>query len=355
VSDPRSTDQATGLYALRVWNYKQGEVVSLMIHLGDRLGLYRAMAGAGPLSAADLAGRTGLRERWLLEWLRGQAAAQLVNSDDGLTFDLPVEGEAVLVDEEASVFFAAGAFSGAAARPEVVDRLADAFRTGRGLSYEELGAEGAQSIERMLAPWSRVALVPVVLPGIGVEDRLRQGGRVADVGCGAGVALAAMARAFDRSTFDGYDPSGHALARARANAAHLDNVRLFQEPAAALPAEANYDLVVTLDCLHDMPAPDQAARAIRAAIRDDGVWLVKEIRAGSTWADNLNNPMLAMMYGTSVTTCLSSALSDDGGAGLGTLGLDSATLEALCRDAGFTRFDQHDFGDPANLYYAVRP
>jgi SAM-dependent methyltransferase len=357
MSDPRLADEATGLYAFRVWNYKQGEVVALMIHLGDRLGLYRAMAGTGPITAAELAAQTGLHPRWLLEWLRSQAAAQLLESADGETFELPEEGVSVLADEEGSLFFAGGAFPGCAAPPEVVDRLADAFRSGRGLSYEELGAAGAQSIERMLAPWSRVALVPVVLPGIGIADKLAEGARVADVGCGSGVALTAMATVFPESRFDGYDPSGHAIARARASVREkgIANVSLHVEPAAALPSVPTFDLIMTLDCLHDMPGPDEAAAAIRRAIRDDGVWLIKEIRAGRTWAENLRNPMLAMMYGTSVATCLSSALSESGGAGLGTLGLDPDKLGALCRAAGFTRFDEHDFGDPANLYYAVRP
>jgi SAM-dependent methyltransferase len=357
VSDPRLADDATQAYAFRVWNYKQGEVVALMIHLGDRLGLYRAMAGAGDLSAHDLAGRTGLEERWLLEWMRSQAAAGLLTTTDGEVFRLPAEGVPVLVNEEGSLYFAAGAFPGCAAPPDVVDRLADAFRTGHGMRYEDLGPGGAQTIERMLAPWSRVALVPVVLPGIGVAARLEEGIRVADVGCGSGVAVATMAEAFPASRFDGYDPSGHAIARARA---HVDgqglaNVSLVQQAAEGLPAEPTYDFIVTLDCLHDMPGPDRAAAAIRRALKADGTWLIKEVRSGGTWAENLRNPMLAMMYGTSVATCLSSALSEPGGAGLGTLGLDPVRLEEMCRAAGFTGFERHDFGDPANLYYAVRP
>lgn len=356
MTDPRLADDATRAYAFQVWNFKQGEVVALMIHLGDRLGLYRAMAGAGPLSAGDLAGRTGLEARWLLEWMRGQAAAGLLSSADGAVFELPEEAVPVLADEEGSLYFAAGAFPGCAAPPEVVDRLADAFRTGQGISYEDLGPSGAQTIERMLAPWSRVALVPVVLSGIGVDGRLRQGIRVADVGCGSGVALVTMAGAFPASSFDGYDPSGHAIARARGYAEKLDltNVTLVEQPAEGLPADPTYDLIVTLDCLHDMPGPDRAAAAIRRALRADGIWLIKEVRSSGSWAENLRNPMLAMMYGTSVATCLSSALSEPGGAGLGTLGLDPTRLEELCRAAGFASFEQHDFGDPANLYYAVR-
>ena len=150
--------------ALEVWRYKQGEVVSLMIHLGDRLGLYRAMSGAAPITAADLATRTGLHQRWLLEWLRSQAAAGLVDTADGEVFELSPEAEAVLADEAGSLWFAAGAFQGGVAAPDVVDRLAEAFRTGVGLSYDDLGPSAAHGVERMLGPWSRLAHVPRVLP-----------------------------------------------------------------------------------------------------------------------------------------------------------------------------------------------
>ena len=350
--------EAVALFALKVWEYKQGESVALMIHLGDRLGLYRAMAGRGPMTAGDLSETTGLHERWLLEWLRSQAAAGLVTSADGLVFELPPEAVPVLSDEGGSLWFAAGAFSGAAATPDVVEGLARAFRTGTGLSYDDLGASAAHQVERMLGPWSRLALVPVILPALdGVVARLREGARVADVGCGAGVALLAMAEAFPNSSFEGYDPSVHAIARARDNVARsgLGNIRLVEAPAENLPGEPTYDLMLTLDCLHDMPRPAEAAASIRRALKPDGTWLIKEIRSAPEWSTNLKNPLLAMMYATSVSTCMSSAMSEPGGAGLGTLGLDPERLESLCAAAGFARFRLHDFEDPANLYYEVRP
>lgn len=353
-----ATDDQVRLFAFRVWNYKQGEVVSLMIHLGDRLGLYRALAEAGPVTAAGLAERTGMVERWLREWLRGQAAAGLVSSTDGETFALAPEAVPILADESGSVWFAAGAFQGGVATPEVVERLADAFRTGVGLSYDDLGPSAAHNVERMLGPWTRQALVPVILADLpGVVDRLETGARVADVGCGSGVAVLAMAEAFPASTFDGYDLSEHAIQRARTKLADsgLNNASFHLREAAELPGTATYDLILTLDCLHDMPHPAEAMAAIRRAITPDGVWLIKEIRSAASWDDNLKNPMLAMMYGTSVATCMSSALSEPGGAGLGTLGLHRELAESMCRAAGFSRFEVRDFDDPANLYYEVRP
>lgn len=352
-----ASEEEIGAYAFRVWNFKQGEIVSLMIHLGDRLGLYRALADAGPVTAAALAGRTGLQERWLLEWLRSQAAAGLLTTPDGEVFALPPEAVPVLVDDRTSAWFAAGAFFGSAAPPDVVDGIADAFRTGIGLSYDQLGPAAAHQVERLLGPGTRLALVPMILPALdGVDEALRAGGRVADVGCGAGLAVLTMAEAYPASRFDGYDPSHHAIevARRRLAEAGLANATFDVRQAADLPSEPVYDLVLTFDCLHDMTRPDAAFAAIRRALRPGGVWLVKEIRSGATWADNLRNPMLAMMYGTSVTTCLSSALSEPGGAGLGTLGLPAGRAEEMARAAGFSRFRVLDFDDPVNLYYEIR-
>lgn len=347
-----------GPFALKVWKYKEGEVLSLMIHLGDRLGLYRALAGAGPVTSADLAAQTGLMERWLLEWLRSQAAAGLIESPDGLTFELGPEAEAVLVDEEGSLWFAAGAFHGGVAAPDVIDRLADAFRTGAGLSYDDQGPSAAHRVERMLGPWTRLALVPRILPALdGVVERLEDGAHVADIGCGAGVAVLTLAEAFPASTFEGHDISHHAIGRARAKlaTASFPNVRFELTDAAELAPGARYDFVLTLDCIHDMPHPAAAIAAIRRAIKPDGTWLIKDIKSGTSWASNQRNPMLAMMYGTSVASCMSSALSAPDGAGLGTLGFGPGVAEQMVREAGFTRFTIHDVDDPANLYYEVRP
>jgi SAM-dependent methyltransferase len=345
-------------FSFLVWGYKQGELVSLLIHLGDRLGLYKSMDGAGPLTAVDLARATQLHERWLLEWLRGNAAAGLLASDDGLTFELLPEGAAVLADEHDSLRFAAGAFT-APLDPSVVDDLADAFRTGIGLPYDRLGPSGAHRTERMLGPWARLALVPQIIPALeGVHERLAAGGaKVADIGCGAGVALTALAEAYPDSTFHGYDLSRHALHRANARVAamDLDNVELFERRAEEVPADADYDLVLTFDCLHDMTRPADAVRAIRDAIADDGTWLIKDIRCADDWSANRKNPMLAMFLGFSVSSCLSSAMSEPDGAGLGTIGLPPSVAERLVRDAGFTRFEERDFDDPANLFYVVRP
>ena len=355
-----SEDEATANFAFRVWGYKQGEMVALLVHLGDRLGLYRALDGAGRVTAGELAARTSLQERWLLEWLRGNAAASLLESTDGVRFELSAAGAAVLAREEESLRFAAGAF-GAPLDPSVVDGIADAFRTGLGLSYDRLGPSGAHRTERMLGPWARLALVPHIVPALpGLHEALTAGIHVADVGCGAGVALEALAAAYPASTFHGFELSRHALDRAagRVAAAGLTNVELFDRRAEEVTApdgSPGYGFVLTFDCLHDMTRPADAIAAIRRAIAPDGVWLIKDIRCDDSWAANRQNPMLAMFLGFSVTSCMSSALSEPGGAGLGTVGFTPQVAERMVREAGFGTFVVRDFEDPANLYYEVRP
>jgi 2-polyprenyl-3-methyl-5-hydroxy-6-metoxy-1,4-benzoquinol methylase len=349
--------EAIDRLAFVLWSHKQGELVSLLVHLGHRLGLYRAMDGVGPVDAQQLADLTGLHRRWLLEWLRAQAAAGLLVSDDGQHFELTAEAACVLVEDRGHLRYAAGAF-GPPIEPDLVDELATAFRTGLGLPYDRLGETGLHRTEGLLGPWVRQALVPVVLPMLdGVVERLRDGGRVADVGCGGGLALCALAEAFPAAHVDGFELSSVAADRAEARiaASGLPNATVHRQRAEHLPAGADYDLVLTLDCLHDMTRPAEAARAIRHAIAPNGTWLVKEIRCADDWSGNRRNPMLAMFLGFSITACLSSSLSEPGGAGLGTIGLPPGALEHLVRDAGFTRFRPLEVDDPANRYYEIRP
>jgi 2-polyprenyl-3-methyl-5-hydroxy-6-metoxy-1,4-benzoquinol methylase len=167
-----------------------------------------------------------------------------------------------------------------------------------------------------------------------------------------------MAKAFPRSTFHGWDISEHALARAEDNrrAAGVTNARFHDPRREPLPNDGRFGFVTAFDCLHDMTNPARMVRQIRAAIRPDGVWLVCDIKARDTYEENVaRNPMAAMMYGMSVLTCMSSALSEPGGAGLGTLGLPPAVLRAMVEAAGFTGFETLDLGHPVNAFYVVRP
>jgi hypothetical protein len=345
-------------YAKRVFGALGGAMTAAMIFAGDRMGLYRALAGAGALTPAELAARAGLDERWLREWLYQQGAAGVLAYRGDDRFELTPEGEAVLADERHPAC-GVGFFEQLPQLLAVAARLPEAFRSGRGLPYDALGPEGARGIERGIAPWFRALLVPFALPRVaGVVERLRDGVSVADVGCGAGVALLEMAKAFPRSEFHGYDISQHALARAEENLAEAGVVNASFHDAAAepLPDDGRFALVTCFDCLHDMTDPAGVVRRIRRAVAADGTWFVADIKAHEGYERNVEkNPMAAMMYGTSVLACMSSALSEPGGLGLGTLGLHAGLLREMAEQAGFTRFEPLDLGHPVNAFYVIRP
>lgn len=342
----------------QVFGYLGGAAVSAMIYLGDRLGLYKALDGAGPVTSEELARKTGLHERWVREWLRGQAAARLIDYAGDGRFVLSPEAAQVLANEDSSAF-AAGGFCALPQQMAVLERLPESFQTGLGLPYDAFGPEGARGVERMASPWFRAHLVPRVLPQLdGVVAKLAAGAKVADVGCGGGAALIEVAKAYPQSVCHGYDISQHALARAEQNKAQagVHNVTFHNAGRDPLPEDGSFDFIMTFDCLHDMAHPDSVIRAIRKALKPDGTWLIADINCLPTFEENLAaNPFAHMWYGFSVLCCMSSALSEPGGAGLGTLGFTEPVARKMAADAGFTRFRRLDVNNPVNAYYEVRP
>jgi 2-polyprenyl-3-methyl-5-hydroxy-6-metoxy-1,4-benzoquinol methylase len=336
--------------------YLSGAAVAGLVYLGDQLGLYEAMRGAGPLTSRDLAGRAGLDERWVREWLHGQASAGLVRSAGDGHFEFTAAQAAVLADD-ASPDCVAGGFSVLMPLLQHWDRLYHAFRTGCGTRYHDLGEAHAVGEARFSGPWMRANLVPVILPGLeGVSEKLTSGAKVADVGCGCGGALMEMARAFPNSEFHGYDSAEVAidLAERRVLESGLPNVRLHRAAAAALPRDGSFDFVLTWDCLHDMTRPADAMRAIRAAIKPDGTWLIVDINGMPTPAENYSLPLAPLLYGFSVLDCLGCSTSEQGGAALGTFGLPEPVARRMVHEAGFTRFAVRDFGNQLNAFYEVR-
>ncbi|MBI3326693.1 MAG: class I SAM-dependent methyltransferase [Nitrospinae bacterium] len=341
-----------------VFGFLGGAAVSGMIYLGDRLGLYRALDGAGPITSEELARKAGLHERWLREWLQGQAAAGLLDYKGDGRFELSPETALVLANENSSAF-AAGGFCALPRQMAVLERLPESFKTGLGLPYDAFGLEGARGVERMAGPWFRAHLVPRVLPKLdGVVAKLEAGAKVADVGCGAGAAVIEVAKAYPHSEFHGYDISKYALERAEANKtqAGVSNVTFHDASCDPLSGDGSFDFIMTIDCLHDMANPGSAIQAISRALKRDGTWLIADVSSLPTFEENLaGNPLASMWYSMSVLCCMSSALSEPGGAGLGTLGFTEPVARKMTADAGFTRFQRHDFNNPLNAYYEVRP
>lgn len=340
----------------RLIAHKTGELASLMSHLGIRLGLYEAMRGRGVVSVDELAATTGLHRRWVLEWLRQQTASGLTQYVDEERFQLSDEVAELLLDDTSRSYV--GWLFHPPTGGEGIDRMAEAFRTGLGMTWDDHGEAGAHMVASGTSAQHRL-LASAVLPLMdGVVERLKEGAEAIDVGCGAGVAITELAKAFPRSTFVGIDPSPTALeqARSRAKNAGLGNVELELGVAEEITDAGRFDLAIVLDCMHDMTHPEDAMTAIRRALKDDGLWLVKDIRCEPTLKGNLAHPMGALLYGISITFCMSSSMSKPGGAGLGTLGFSAERAREMAEAAGFGRFRVLDYeDDPLNAFYEIRP
>jgi ubiquinone/menaquinone biosynthesis C-methylase UbiE len=208
----------------------------------------------------------------------------------------------------------------------------------------------------MMAPFFRTRLVPDVLPALdGIEERLRRGAKVADVGCGAGVALEIMAREYPASRFHGYDNSRMALGRAYERAQALANLTIHDTTHQRLEEDGSYDLITTFDCIHDMTHPTETIGAIRRSLAPDGTWFVADVHGHGTFEENVEEqPFAGMFYGFSVLCCMRAALSTPDGEGLGTLGFHEGAARRMSREAGFSRFAKHDFENPVNDYYEIR-
>lgn len=329
-----------------------------MVHIGSELGLYRGMHGAGVFSSAELAAKLGLAERFVREWLFQQAASEIIEHRGGTHFEMLPEAGMVFADENYPLTMAK-AIRYIPVMFEQGRSASNAFRTGIGRPYDGMGEQGARMMDAFFGGWNRSLLVSDALPRIpGVVEALQRGGKAADVGCGAGGAPIAVAAAFPGAEVHGYDNSVHALAVAEESrrASGLTNVTFHNPDNDPLPAEPMFDLVMTLDCLHDMARPDLVARAIRKAIKPEGAWFIVDIDAAPTPEENLKNPMAAMLFAGSVATCLQSSASTPDGMALGPLGLPEPAMRELVTNAGFTRFSRvNGLEHPVNAYYEVRP
>jgi 2-polyprenyl-3-methyl-5-hydroxy-6-metoxy-1,4-benzoquinol methylase len=307
-----------------------------LVRIGDALGLSRAMGDAQPVTAAALAHRTATHERYVREWLNAQAAGGFVVYDAATDrYTLPAEHSIVLADEE-SPFAQAGLFQAITASIRAEDRMIDAFRTGDGLGWHEHHHGLFHGVERLFAPAYRTSLIAEWIPALeGVEEKLRAGALVADVGCGHGMSTILLAEAFPNSRFHGFDVHAEsiAVARERAEAAGVADRVSFEIATADAYPRRDYDLVAVFDALHDMGDPDGAARHIRSTLAPDGTWMIVEPSAGDRIEDNFN-PLGRLRYGFSTLVCTPGSLSQDGRAGLGTLA-GGARLSEVVLGAGF--------------------
>lgn len=364
MSDRRDLDpNLLKMYSFLVFSKLEGAVTAGMIHLGDRLGLYQSLSSfSHPVTSDELAASLQLHPRWVQEWIHNQASARLIEvsiDEQGIeTYSMTPEAIVVLADELHPAF-GMGMFHRLPQTMSGLTALPESFRTGIGLDYDSHGPEGAVGIERSFEPWSRSYLLPVVLPALdGAVSRLEGGALVADIGCGAGGAALRMAQAFPKSSVTGYDISRYALDRAleKKSIDETTNVHFVDPRVSPLPGDESLDLVTAFDCIHDMTHPQDVMAAIRGSLKPDGIWLLVDIKALDTFGENMaKNPMASLMYGISVMSCMSSAMSTVGGAGLGTLGLPESKAREMASAAGFSRFRKLDIEHSLNAFYEVRP
>src|SRR5438067_1211179 len=325
-----------------------------LVVMGDKLGLYRALAGAGGLTPVELARRSGVAERYVREWLNAQAAGGYVDYDpSGGTYTLPPEQTVALTDDQSPAYLP-GFFQ--IALGSVIDspRITESARSGEGVGWHEHNHDVFEGCERFFRPGYNANLIPAWLPALDdVVEKLERGAAVADVGCGHGSSTILMAKAFPNSTFVGSDYHAGSIetARERARAAGLANVRFDVAPAAGYGG-TKYDFVTMFDCLHDMGDPAGAARHVRESLADDGTWMIVEPRAGDRVEENLN-PVGRAYYGFSTLLCTPASLSQEVGLALGAQA-GEARIRDVVTSGGFTRF-RRAAETPFNLVFEARP
>jgi 2-polyprenyl-3-methyl-5-hydroxy-6-metoxy-1,4-benzoquinol methylase len=325
-----------------------------LVVIGDKLGLYRGLAEAGPLTPKELAERTKTSERYVREWLCAQAAGGFVEYDPETNrFGLVPEYALALTDPECPAYLP-GFFQIAIGSVLDSPRIAEAFRSGEGVGWHDHVRDVHDGCERFFRPSYNANLLTSWLPALdGVVATLERGAKVADVGCGHGSSTILMARAFPNSVFTGSDyyPESIETARSRATAAGVADRVTFEEAPASAYSGRDYDLVTMFDCLHDMGDPVGAARHVKDTLAKDGTWMVVEPIAGDRVEDNFN-PVGRAYYAFSTLLCTPSSLAQDVGLALGAQA-GEARIKDVVTAAGFTRF-RRAAETPINAVFEVR-
>jgi len=334
-----------------------GAMVSgVMIAIGYRLGLYKAMKGAGPLTSAQLAQKTGTAERYVREWLNNQAAGSYVQYDaDNHTYELLPEQAMVLANEESPFYLVPGLAEGVPSMWADEDLAIEAFKTGEGIGWHQHDHRLFYGTEYTFKPGYKAFLTKDWIPALkGVEEKLVAGGKVADVGCGHGASTIVMAEAYPSSEFFGFDYHSESIetARKRAQEAGVEDRVTFEVFSARdFPGE-DYDLVCFMDCFHDLGDPLGAAQKALKALKNDGTLMLVEPYAGDTLEENIN-PVGRMYYAFSTTMCCPNSRSQEVGAALGAQAGEE-TLGNVVREAGFTQF-RRATETPFNLVLEAKP
>ncbi|HBY61800.1 MAG TPA: SAM-dependent methyltransferase [Solibacterales bacterium] len=323
-----------------------------LIVIGDKLGLYRAMDNAGALTSAELAARTNTDERYVREWLNANAAGGYVTYDPATgRYTLPPEQAFVLTVQDIP-----GAFHVISSCFKDEPKITQAFRTGDGVGWHEHDASLFFGTERFFRPNYQAHLLADWIPALdGVQQKLKAGGAVADVGCGHGASTMLMARAFPKSKFHGFDYHSGSIEYARHVAGRdglLDQINFEVASSKSYPANGGFDLVTFFDCLHDMGDPAGAAAHVRSTLKSDGVWMIVEPYANDRPEEN-HNPVGRIYYSASTMICTPASKAQEVGAALGAQAGEER-IRAVVEAGGFTRF-RRAAQTPFNLVFEARP
>ncbi len=326
-----------------------------LVVMGDKLGLYRALAATSGLSPAELAERTGTAERYVREWLNAQAAGRFVLYDpDSGRYSLAPEQAVALTDADSPAYlpgFFQVALGAVLDSPQIVEKA----RSGDGLGWHEHVHDVHEGTERFFRPGYNAHLVAEWLPALdSVTEKLERGALVADVGCGHGASTILMAKEFPESRFVGsdYHEGSILTARRRAEEAGVADRVTFEVSPASAYSGSGYELVTMFDCLHDMGDPVGAARHVRSTLASDGTWMIVEPNAGDRIEDNLN-PVGRAYYGFSTLLCTPASLSQEVGLALGAQA-GQARIADVISTGGLTRF-RRVAETPFNLVFEARP
>ncbi len=331
-----------------------GAMLGAMSYIGDRLGIFKALDGAGAVTSEQLADKTGLNERYLREWLGAMAAARYLDYDPATRRYTMTPEQAMILAREDSPFFLGGFIQGIIPNLSITPKVMDAFRTGKGVRQSEYPPETFESMERSTATMYRHHLIRKWLPTMPqVVSALEAGGSALDVGCGSGRAAIALAKAFPRAKIFGFDAHPGSLERARNNARAeglADRISFEVRDCTNLPSAA-FDFISTFDVVHDSIDPAGLLRSINGALRRDGTYLMLEVNVSSRVEDNVN-PMGRLMYSMSTLYCMSVSLGG-GGAGIGAC-MGEERARELTREAGFTQFRRLPIDDLFSALYELR-
>jgi len=329
-------------------------VHSGMVVIGEKLGLYKALAQS-PATSAELAARTHTDERYLREWLASQAAGGYITYDEKTGKFSLTEEQAFTLAREDSPAYLPGAFELALGSLAAVPRITESFRNGAGMGWHEHADGVYHGCEKFFRPGYAANLVPSWIPALqGVQQKLEAGARVADVGCGKGASTILMAKAFPKSQFFGFDYHDKSVEAARESAKRegvADRATFAVAKAKEFPG-SGYDLVTVFDCLHDMGDPIGAAAHVRQSISKDGTWMIVEPYANDSLKDNLN-PVGRVYYGFSTLLCTPCSRSQEVGLCLGAQA-GEARIRDVVTAAGFSRF-RRATETPFNIVYEARP